>query len=75
MSVLACSRNNCGNVMCDRYSYKYGYLCSSCFEELVKTKPMNGSEIEAFMLSPKQEQEPEPEEFDRYAYCDYEFPI
>jgi hypothetical protein len=75
MSVLACSRNNCGNIMCDRHNYKYGYLCSSCFEELVKTRPSNGSEIEAFMLSPKQEQEPEPEEFNYYAYCDEEFPL
>ena len=23
------------NRMCDRYSYKYGYICDECFEELL----------------------------------------
>lgn len=35
MSVLACTRNGCGNVMCDRYSSLFGYICNECFEELV----------------------------------------
>jgi hypothetical protein len=35
MSVLSCSRVYCNNIMCDRYSYKYGYLCNECFDELV----------------------------------------
>jgi len=35
MGVLACSRSCCTNIMCDRYSCEYGYLCDECFEELV----------------------------------------
>lgn len=36
MGVLACSRSGCENVMCDRYSHKYGYICDDCFEELIE---------------------------------------
>ena len=35
MGVMACSRQECESVMCDRYSHEYGYICNSCFEELV----------------------------------------
>lgn len=35
MSVLACSRRGCDSVMCDLHSYDYGYICHSCFSELV----------------------------------------
>lgn len=35
MGVLACDRRGCENIMCDRYSYKHGYICNECFEELV----------------------------------------
>lgn len=35
MSVLTCSRYGCGNIMCDRYSYVYGYICEECFRELL----------------------------------------
>ena len=35
MSVLACERRGCQNVMCDRYSSVHGYICYDCFEELV----------------------------------------
>ena len=34
MGVLACDRSGCENVMCDRYSNTYGYICNSCFDEL-----------------------------------------
>lgn len=36
MSVLACSRSGCDNIMCDRYSPKFGYICQECFEELCR---------------------------------------
>jgi len=36
MSVLLCDRNGCENILCDRYSYTYGYICNECFEELVR---------------------------------------
>lgn len=49
MSVLSCSRGNCPAIMCDRYSHKYGYICLSCFDELVSL----GADvnIEEFMRS------------------------
>ena len=34
MGVLACDRNGCRNVMCDRASTVYGRICNECFEEL-----------------------------------------
>ena len=34
MGVLACNRRGCPNIMCDRYSHTYGYICSDCFIEL-----------------------------------------
>lgn len=46
MSVLACSRRDCENIICDRYSYEYGYICHECFRELVRVNP---SDIDAFM--------------------------
>lgn len=33
MSVLACSRAGCHNIMCDRLSKDYGYICDECFTE------------------------------------------
>ncbi len=34
MSVLACDRNGCTNIMCDRLSHTYGYICDECYKEL-----------------------------------------
>ena len=34
MSVMECSRIGCDNILCRRYSYTYGHLCQSCFDEL-----------------------------------------
>jgi hypothetical protein len=50
MSVLACDRAGCRNIMCDRLSYDYGYICNDCFEELKIQAPLN---IELFMNTPK----------------------
>ena len=50
MGVLACDRNGCENVMCDRYSQKFGYICNSCFEELLQSDIID---IGAFMNSEK----------------------
>jgi hypothetical protein len=47
MSVLACDRYGCENVMCDRLSYTHGYICDECFEELVASGII--VDIEAFM--------------------------
>jgi hypothetical protein len=51
MGVLACDRRGCENIMCDRISYKYGYICEECFEELVN-KGVRTSVAE-FMASDK----------------------
>lgn len=36
MSVMACDRFDCDNIMCNRYSNIYGYICSVCYSELVE---------------------------------------
>lgn len=35
MGTKACDRNGCENILCDRYSDLYGYICDECFDELV----------------------------------------
>ena len=51
MGVLACNRYGCENIMCDRYSSEYGYICNDCFDELVSLgSDMN---IDLFMSLPK----------------------
>jgi len=49
MGVMPCSRGNCEHIMCDRYSTRYGYICSDCFKELVKLGV--DTDIEEFMGS------------------------
>lgn len=39
MGVKACDRRGCSGVMCDRLSNLYGYICDSCFRELVNSRP------------------------------------
>ena len=51
MSVLTCDRKRCANVMCDRLSHIYGYICDDCFEELVGLGP--AVNVEEFMQSEK----------------------
>lgn len=53
MGVLSCDRNECKNIMCDRLSHKYGYICYECFEELVNSGPT--TDIKTFMKSEKNE--------------------
>jgi hypothetical protein len=36
MSVLACDREGCENIMCDYYSHLYGYLCNRCLLQLIE---------------------------------------
>ena len=49
MSVLQCNRHGCPNIMCDRYSERYGYICRDCFDELVNLGL--GVDIQEFMDS------------------------
>jgi len=34
MGVMSCSRRACENIMCDRYSGAFGYICDECYAEL-----------------------------------------
>jgi len=34
MGVKECRRKDCDNIMCNRYSQRFGYICDECFEEL-----------------------------------------
>jgi len=51
MSVMACDRVGCENIMCDRYSYIYGHICNNCFEELL----LSDLDIPTFMDIKKRE--------------------
>ena len=53
MGVLSCDRLGCQNIMCDRLSFKYGYICNECFDELVELGPY--ANITIFMDSRKEE--------------------
>lgn len=33
MGVMACSRNRCETIMCDKYITDIGYVCNSCQKE------------------------------------------
>ena len=46
---MSCDRRGCEHIMCDRLSRDYGYICSTCFEELVESGP--GTDIGEFMHS------------------------
>lgn len=70
MSVLACSRNGCENIMCDRYSSTYGYLCDSCFDELVRLSA--DANVDEFVSSAADETNSERESYDKW---NDEFPI
>ena len=67
MSVLSCARGDCPNIMCDRYSYQYGYICADCFNELVNSNVEN---IEEFMKGSVNTNLSE----DKYKKWDKEFP-
>lgn len=45
-----CAREGCAGFLCDRKSSRYGYICHSCFEELVELG-INAS-VDEFMKTP-----------------------
>lgn len=51
MSVLACDRKGCDNIMCDRYSHDHGYICNECYDEL--TTEIFKMDITTFMRTNK----------------------
>ena len=68
MGVLNCDRQGCDNIMCDRYSDKYGYLCWECYSELVNKK----ISVSEFMRTIKAKEEENPY---TYAFYDEIFPM
>jgi hypothetical protein len=68
MSLRKCSRRNCENIMCDRLSLKYGYICSDCFDELVYLGPK--TDIEEFMNNTESREDTSAS----YKYFDAVFP-
>ena len=67
MGVMNCRRNGCNNIMCNRYSSEYGYICNECFEELLHST----LSIRDFMEIRK------PDDFDssyKFERLDKEFP-
>ena len=50
MGVMPCYRADCKNIMCDRYSEEFGYICSDCFEEMVAAQV---EDIAKFMCTPR----------------------
>lgn len=50
MSVLACDREGCENIICDYYSHLYGYLCHRCLLQLIKSG--TNTDIDRFMRTP-----------------------
>ena len=36
MSVLACDRNGCENIMCDTLVHKKYYVCDECCQEFIE---------------------------------------
>ncbi len=63
MGVKGCSRENCGNIMCDTYVQSIGYICFDCKSEFKKYLQKNGlnpmtegqisKELEKFMITSK----------------------
>lgn len=70
MGTRRCQRHGCENVMCDRYSATYGYICDYCFNELVdcgmQTDIDDFMEVEKPRSCWKQ---------DHYAFFDQEFQL
>ena len=53
MGVMGCNRFDCDNVLCDRLSHDYGYICDECFDELVSLGV--NTRIDFFMDSRKRQ--------------------
>lgn len=57
MGVMACDREWCDNIMCDRISdERQEYICQECFDELVQLGP--STDLDDFMTSRPQRAAP-----------------
>lgn len=61
MGVMRCNRKGCENIMCERLSSRFGYLCNECFEELVASRTCD---IMKFMKRSKIQYPPDVEWYD-----------
>jgi len=52
MAVMQCDRLGCHRVLCPRSSSKHGYICDTCFDELVKLGV--GANVTKFMSQERQ---------------------
>lgn len=62
-----CGRLGCENVLCDRYSAEFGYICSPCYVEL--NKKMTSGEVSGvyeFMNSNKESTSPPKPSYNEY---------
>ncbi len=64
MSVLKCDRGDCTNILCDRLSDRWGYICDECFDELTATGV--DTKVGEFMDSRVDRDRPTPEEAYQY---------
>ena len=70
MGVMACDRKDCENIMCDRYSHTYGYICDECFDELLSLRQI--PEVGRFMKSKKKRwTSNEKELMEKYLYNEF----
>ena len=54
MSVMACDRQNCENIMCDKCILKStAYICNSCWSELLEFKETWPTEMTALDVEDK----------------------
>jgi hypothetical protein len=49
MSVLSCDRRGCNSIMCDRYSFSFGYICEYCYTAAVKLRITDRDRLIEFM--------------------------
>lgn len=45
MELHQCSRTGCTTIACHRHSEKHGYICSYCFNELVKLRKVTREQL------------------------------
>lgn len=55
MGVMRCYRKGCENILCDRYSEEFGYICSDCYIELLKRGITKKKQIRKFMNETRKE--------------------
>jgi hypothetical protein len=54
MGVMNCNRKDCDNILCDRYADDLGYICNSCYNEMIEDQKYNPKfTIDGFMKNSK----------------------